>query len=300
LGRAPGEDVGTYALSVGSLTAGDNYTVNFVPADFVITARPVTVTADAKSKVFGAIDPGLTYQVTSGAVVSGDAFTGALSRVGGEQVGTYAIQQGTLGLSSNYTLTFVPAVFRIMPARHSISLTAGWNLVSFHLHPTSTAIQDVLASIEGNYDLVYAWDASGDHAASSGNWLKYDNLAQTSDTLEVLEQSTGFWIHMTGADTLDVEGTYQPSTSISLRTGAQGWNLVAYPSAVDGALPAALTEHGGADLALIYAYHAGDSADPWKLFDRNGADYANDLSVLSPGWGYWVKVDAENIWSVAY
>jgi hypothetical protein len=65
------------------------------------------VTADAKSKAYGDPDPSLTYQVTSGALLTGDSFTGALTRLSGETVGTYAILQGTLALNSNYVLTYV-------------------------------------------------------------------------------------------------------------------------------------------------------------------------------------------------
>ena len=41
--------------------------------------------------------------------MNGDSFSGALTRVAGEDVGTYAITQGTLALSTNYTLTYVGA-----------------------------------------------------------------------------------------------------------------------------------------------------------------------------------------------
>jgi len=51
--------------------------------------------------------------VTSGTLVTGDTFSGALSRAAGENVGTYAIGQGTLALSTNYTLTYVGADFTI-------------------------------------------------------------------------------------------------------------------------------------------------------------------------------------------
>ncbi len=54
--------------------------------------------ADAKTKVYGDADPSLTYQVsglkngdTAGAVLNG----GSLSRVAGENVGVYGINQGT-------------------------------------------------------------------------------------------------------------------------------------------------------------------------------------------------------------
>ena len=70
-----------------------------------IAPCPVTVTPDAKSKAYGQSDPALTYTVSG--LASGDSLTGALSRAEGENVGSYAIKQGTLTASSNYTLTFV-------------------------------------------------------------------------------------------------------------------------------------------------------------------------------------------------
>ena len=106
LGRASGENVGSYAITQSTLSAGSNYTLTFVPANLTINTRPVTVTADAKSKTYGDADPALTY---SGALHGTDSFTGSLARVAGENVGSYVITQGTLSAGSNYTLTFVPA-----------------------------------------------------------------------------------------------------------------------------------------------------------------------------------------------
>jgi hypothetical protein len=51
----------------------------------------------------------------------------------------------------------------------------------------------------------------------------------------------------------------------------------------------------------VYAYYADDSVDPWKLFDPTAPAWANDLTDLSPGWGFWVQVvDADHTWDVAY
>ena len=91
LSRDAGEDVGAYAITQGDLSAGGNYTIPFVSADFNITPKGITVTADSgQSKVFGAVDPVFTY--TSSESVT---FTGALSRVAGEDVGVYAISRVT-------------------------------------------------------------------------------------------------------------------------------------------------------------------------------------------------------------
>lgn len=85
------------------------------PIAQVVSQRGITVTADAQSKVYGDPDPELTYQITSSSLVSGDNFTGALTRIAGELAGTYEIQQGTLALSGNYNLTFVGASLTITP-----------------------------------------------------------------------------------------------------------------------------------------------------------------------------------------
>ena len=85
--------------SPSSLALTDNYDLTFVGADFTITKRPITVTAIGQTKVYGEEDPALAYQITSRSLAFNDAFTGALSREEGEDVGEYAIQQGTLALS---------------------------------------------------------------------------------------------------------------------------------------------------------------------------------------------------------
>ena len=104
-----GEDVGTYAITQGTLALSTNYTLTYVGANLTITARPITVTADAKTKVYGNADPALTYQSPAAAWSRSDSFSGALTRVAGEDVGTYAITQGTLALGANYALTYVGA-----------------------------------------------------------------------------------------------------------------------------------------------------------------------------------------------
>jgi hypothetical protein len=189
----------------------------------------------------------------------------------------------------------------ITAPKHSINLAVGWNLVSFNLKPLDTSPAVVLASVAGNYDLVYAWDATGGHAGS-GNWMKYDPTAPSiANSLTTLDDRQGFWIHMTAADTLEVSGTFAASTDISLKKYVGGWNLVGYPSDNNGALPAALRDHGLNDkYTLVIAYHANDAVDPWKLFDPIAPVWANDLNPIQPGWGYWIYVTDDATWTVDY
>ena len=143
LTRASGENVGLYAIQQGTLTLGTNYALSFVGADFEITARPVTVTADpGQTKVYGEADPAaFTYQITSGTLVSGDAFTGALTRASGENVGLYAIQQGTLTLGTNYALSFVGANFEITARPVTVTADSGQAKVYGEADPAAFTYQ---------------------------------------------------------------------------------------------------------------------------------------------------------------
>ncbi|HHM5591891.1 TPA: MBG domain-containing protein, partial [Pseudomonas aeruginosa] len=111
LNRAAGENVGVYGINQGDLALNSgNYDLSYQGNNLTITKALLNVIADGKTKVYGDADPSLTYQVsglkngdTAGAVLNG----GSLSRVAGENVGVYGINQGGLGLvSSNYTLNY--------------------------------------------------------------------------------------------------------------------------------------------------------------------------------------------------
>ncbi|WP_339864214.1 MBG domain-containing protein [uncultured Algoriphagus sp.] len=117
LSRATGESVGTYEIELGSLTAGDNYTINYIGADFEITKATLNITADAgQTKIYGEADPTFTYSAI-GFQNEDDEFTltGGLSRVMGENVGDYAINLGTMNAGGNYLINFTSAEFVITP-----------------------------------------------------------------------------------------------------------------------------------------------------------------------------------------
>ena len=92
-------------------------------------------------------------------------------------------------------------------------------------------------------------------------------------------------------------GSIPTTTSITLSDNAGGWNLVGYPSAANGQLPTVLSGNG---VSLVYAYHANDTGDPWKLYDPFIPPVFNDLTQLSSGWGYWIKVTGDHTWVVTY
>lgn len=131
LERVAGENVGTYAITTGTLMASPNYNLSFTGDNLTIAARAVTFTADDKSKVYGDADPTLTYAIMNGSLVNGDSFTGALFRQPGEGCSgsRYEISQGTLALNGNYVLSFVPGVLTITNA--ALTVTADDQTINY-------------------------------------------------------------------------------------------------------------------------------------------------------------------------
>ena len=58
-GTLAGEQAGGYAISQGTLAADSNYTISFTGNTLTITPAPLTVTANAQTKVYGTKDPDL-------------------------------------------------------------------------------------------------------------------------------------------------------------------------------------------------------------------------------------------------
>jgi filamentous hemagglutinin family protein len=113
LSRSPGSNVGNYAIDASSLANG-NYLITAQNGVLSITPRPITVTADAKSKVYGNDDPVLSYAVTAGNLVGDDSLVGALSRSPGGNVGNYTIDASSLA-NGNYLITAQNGVLSITP-----------------------------------------------------------------------------------------------------------------------------------------------------------------------------------------
>ena len=107
-GAGAGKPITVSGISLSGADASNYAASATASASATILPRPIAVSVDAKTKVYGDPDPALSYQVTSGALVTGDRFVGELTRVAGETVAgsPYAIQQGTLSAGTNYQLMF--------------------------------------------------------------------------------------------------------------------------------------------------------------------------------------------------
>ncbi len=220
----------------------------------------------------------------------GYAFTSTTSATVNEQTATSV----TLNEDGTLTVTFTFPETEDAPSNtHAIALKAGWNLVSFNLIPDDDSIEVILADILEDVILVYAWDAT-----KEGSWMRYVPLAGFGNSLAVLDNTMGFWINMKKDVTLTVTGTQPTDTNIALY---EGWNLIGYPARNGVAIPDALTAIDD-KYDLILAYKAFDTEDPWKLYDPDAPNYANDLATMAPGWGYWIYITETTAfdWSIPY
>jgi hypothetical protein len=134
------------------LSGGDagNYTVNSTAtATANISPLAITVTAAAETKVYGTADPVLNY-TSNPPLVGGDTFSGVLTRVAGENVGSYSIQQGSLSAGSNYTMTFIGAQLTITKASSAAVIISSAPSVELGQSVTFTAtVTDASAGSTG-------------------------------------------------------------------------------------------------------------------------------------------------------
>ncbi len=112
----------------------------------------------------------------------------------------------TLGTPASATLTITD---NDPPPSAEVPLQPGWNLISVPRHPVDTSVTSVLSSIDGQYDLVYAYDASD----AVDPWKKYNTAAPSFlNDLTDIDETMGLWIRATEPVTLTLSGSV-PSTA---------------------------------------------------------------------------------------
>jgi hypothetical protein len=128
-------NIGAYGITQGTLAATSNYALSYVGANLTVTAAPLTVTANAQSRLYGAANPALTY--ASSGLLKGDTLSGGLATIAisTSDIGAYGITQGTLAASTNYTLSYVGANLTVTAA--PLAVTAVAQVAAFPSYFTS-------------------------------------------------------------------------------------------------------------------------------------------------------------------
>jgi hypothetical protein len=158
-----------------------------------------------------------------------------------------------------------------------IQLYTGWNMISLPPILTDSLVADVLASIDGDYDIVQWYDASD----SDDPWKNYIVGKGFGNDLIEIRSDMGIWIHMTAPGTLK-PNHFDPSPITPPWPGVliqmyEGWNFVGYTSIVTRTVADALSS---ISYDQVMTYDA--ATDTWWDSD------SGSLTDMEMGRGYWI------------
>ncbi|TCC89347.1 T9SS type B sorting domain-containing protein [Pedobacter frigiditerrae] len=154
--------VGSYFISPTGYTA-NNYAINYQDGSLTITKAGLSITAEAKTKIYGDADPALTYVSTG--LVGTDGLTGVLVRTTGENVGDYVINIGSLSAGGNYSINYTPANLGI--GQRTLTITANNQFRTY----------DGMAYSGGN-GLSFVGFSNGDNETNLQGTIIYGGTAQ--------------------------------------------------------------------------------------------------------------------------
>lgn len=120
LERVQGENVGTYAIKLGTLSNENYYIENFVEANLVINKAPINVVINNASKVYGEVEENLNFALTG--LKFNDELDINLIREVGEDAGLYAITLGENEFANYYVNEVTNGIFEIEKANLTITL----------------------------------------------------------------------------------------------------------------------------------------------------------------------------------
>ena len=233
LTRQSGSSVGSYDIALGSGRKAKNYAVTFETGNdaFSITKRPITITADDKSKTYSITDPKLTWQAetkSSGrGVLSGDSFSGTLERTAGENVGTYEITQGSLD-NTNYAITLIGADFTIN--QRPPTLTVANAPVTIN-PPSGETLSNTVEPTTGTTSRISGVQQASMHETGNANFNREFvrktlsiNAAPFVTTCDLPETSNGLW-----SEKLSATSGFVAVTSIEVHEPAMEFFIVPIP-----------------------------------------------------------------------
>ena len=132
--------VGSYAITQGSLSAGPNYSVTFVPATLTVNPAVLTIAANSQSTTYGTPIVLSQTAFTASGLVNGDYVSSATIQYGGSQVvagttnaGTYS---GAITIANavgtglgNYTISYQNGGLQVNKAALTITANSSANFV---------------------------------------------------------------------------------------------------------------------------------------------------------------------------
>jgi parallel beta-helix repeat protein len=198
--------------------------------------------------------------------------------------GSDGIGDTPYGIATN-SWDYYPLMESYKPLDNYTILKQGWNLISIPLIQEEQNLTKVLGSIDSWYDAVQWYDSidKNDH------W-KHNKVGKPfGNDLNKLNESMGFWIHITQpGDTIFIYNGTQPTVNQTINL-TSGWNLVGYPSLSNKNRTDALNNIDfGSDVDAIWVHNA--TTQTWKEIT-----VSDNFEV---GRGYWIHSKVTKTWIV--
>ncbi len=194
----------------------------------------------------------------------------------------------SLGNEDTNTIA-VPEPGAVPPSNFMIPVIAGWNFISTPLIPSDTSILTIMTDIDGDttWSTIFYYDGSdvADH------WKCYDKAqfaAGLSQDLSNIDVKMGVWVFVdvVGDGFIKVEGTDPVGTTINL---VAGWNMVGFPSQVEGYTALDLKTDSGGLVTIIERFN---DASAYNM------ELMPDGEMFIRGQAYWVYCTAAYSWVI--
>ena len=180
----------------------------------------------------------------------------------------------SVGGTASFNLNAVSSITQ------DISLTAGWNIMSFAGEPDNMSLSSIVNSLKVAGTLVKIQDEKGsaiEQLPSPIGWV---------DNIGLMKVSEGYKIKVSANTTLSVTG--KPVTlpyDIDLSTG---WNIMGYPSMSSQAAMAAFQSMINAGTLLKVQDEKGSAIEQLPA----PIGWVDNIHTLAPGEGYKIKVSS--------
>jgi hypothetical protein len=165
----------------------------------------------------------------------------------------------------------------IQAAKFTHPLAQGPNLVSIPLIQSNESVETVLQTVD--YDKAWNYDSS------SQDWRWFMKSKTYRRGLWSMDHTGAMWVNVTGDCNLTVAGVVPAQTTIHLY---KGWNLISFPSFN--------VTYTVADLKAEVSVTKVEGYDPTP---PNHLRALGDAEVLQAGYGHWVRVEADTVWTVS-
>jgi hypothetical protein len=160
-----------------------------------------------------------------------------------------------------------------------IPLYPGENMVCLSVVPETPTLPDILHS----HPVSYVFGFQSDQTPPK-SWVKDRPI----NDLESLDGIHGYWMKLDSSDAVTWEVTGTPVSVSTPVPVYRGWNLIGYfPSLSDSIAHAFQTISPYYN--YILGYQGGEGPRSWV---RERPDFLNDLFLLFPRSGYWVRMDS--------